>query len=1006
MPISNYIGGRTHFSLSRSIISPNDLVTNTATYEQYESMILTDYNSINALVKAFDEAKAKEIKVCIGASVRCVDDLSWRRAKRGEPKKKNNPFFEPKLIIKNDDGLKDLIELLTRANDDDHFYYEPQLDLSEILTVVSRGNLIMTSGDIFSLFSHQNYTEYLELITEHINASSFYCELVPVSTAYYERINELIALTAQQREDLNVIVSRPVLYREGEHEVRDTMYCIMNRNTTDELWGWKPQTDSLFVQSPKDFEISINKMIANLKLREVEHACDLVERAISCTNALPKQCEYEWHKLDVCLPHMSENSFKELAELAKEGWGKRLTTSTLGYLPPSDKISDYKERLKYELSVLKKMGFEDYFLLVRKIVHWSKEVGIEVGPARGSCAGSLVAYLIGITDVDPIRFGLIFERFINPSRIDLPDIDLDFMSSRREEVIQWLNKEYGKEYVACISNYGELGTASALRSVAKAHGMKEADIECSKQVPKEHGVSATLEESYEQVPAIQKFADENMKVFKEACLLQGTLRNYGQHAAGVIVAGEPIVNRAVVEKRAGGLCTNWDKRTVEDWGLIKLDVLGLSTLDMLSSARQYIKEATGKNIDYLELPLNDKKVLEAFGRGDTSAVFQFESFGMRKLLRDLATEEALTFESISAATALYRPGPMESGMMEDYVDVAKGFRSAQYIHPLLEECTKETNGILLYQEQIMEASRILAGFDMAEADHLRKVMGKKDPIKMASMRSEFVERCESHSGLNDTQATLIFDKIEKFAGYGFNKSHSVAYALISYFCQWVKVHHPAAFYAAALTILKEDKYPSIVRDANKNNVIILPPDINKSSHRFEIDYDEKRSMVTLFAPFDKVKGLSSKATECILKARGEVGQFESKEQFLSLVNKRSVNIRVQSNLDEIGAFASIDGGLDSLHPDRLKAQKTLLPGLVIENIKSDRIIDITACSSELALLLKEAKECCAETVDRKHPIPYAPKRAKLMIISDSPMYHDVERGRLRKVKDMVCLSTL
>lgn len=567
------------------------------------------------------------------------------------------------------------------------------------------------------------------------------------------------------------------------------------------------------------------------------------------------------------------------------------------------------------------------------------------------------------------------------------------------KVIQWLTEEYGSEYVACISNYGELGTASALRSVAKAHGLKESDIECSKQVPKDKGASASLEDSYEQVPAIQKFADENMEVFKEACALQGTLRNYGQHAAGVIVAGEAIKNRAVVEKRAGGLCTNWDKRTVEDWGLIKLDVLGLSTLDMLHHAKNYIKELTGEEIDFLQLRLDDEKVLESFGRGDTSAVFQFESQGMRKLLRDLATEKQLTFESISAATALYRPGPMESGMMEEYVDVAKGICEPEYIHPLLKDSTEETNGILLYQEQVMQASRILAGFSMAEADNLRKVMGKKSPEKMAALREEFVERCEEHSGLSESQATSIFDKIEKFAGYGFNKSHSAAYALISYFCQWVKTHHPAAFYASALTILKEEKYPGIVRDANAKGILIMPPDVNKSSDRFEIAYDAKRECTVLYTPFDKVKGLSGKATQSILEAREKAGEFRSKEEFLSVVNKRSVNKRVQESLTLIGAFAEIESEIPALHPDRLKDQKILLPGLVVENVKSDRIIELDGhVTGELVKILRDAKECCEETAGRPHPLPYSPKKSKMMVLTDAPTFHDVEKGKLTEGK--------
>ncbi|CDT53708.1 putative DNA polymerase III subunit alpha [Vibrio coralliirubri] len=1001
--IKNYIGGRTHFSLSQSILAPEELVTEASTYE-YESVTIADFNSINALVKAFRTAKEKDIKVCFGAAVKVVDDLTWRRAKRGEPRRKPNPFFMPKLIIKNDAGLKDVIELLSMANNEDHFYFEPQLSLEEVVEVVKRGNLIMTTGDIHSLFSHKNHTAILEYLGSHLDSSLIRYELIPVKTAYNDRVNDLIASVALDSDDTELIISRPTMYKKDDDKVRNTMCCILNRNTVEETWRLEPATSDMYVVQAYEFEAELKGMHERLLLRghDTNDIAAIISKGISGTNALSEFCSYEWHKLDICLPHMSDTPYKTLVNLTKDGWKERISKPTMGYMPPKEKLPEYVSRLKYELGVLHKMGFEDYFLLVHKVVNWSKDNGIEVGPARGSCAGSLVAFLMGITDVDPLRFGLIFERFINPSRIDLPDIDLDFMSSRRDEVINWLREEYGNDYVCGISNYGELGTSSSLRSVAKAHGLTESQIECSKQVPKVHGSSVSLEEAYEQVPAIQQFADEHMQIFKEACSLQGTFRNYGQHAAGIIVAGEPIKNRAVVERRAGGSCSNWDKRTVEDWGLIKLDILGLSTLDMLKLGKEYVKEATGQEIDYLNLPLDDKKVLESFGKGDTIATFQFEGGNARKLLKQAGSEEMLSFEDIAAISALNRPGPLETGMTEMWVDIKRGYCEPDYPIPSLEPVLEETYGQMVYQEQTMKVAQTVAGFSMAEADSLRKAIGKKDMAAMSKIRESFINGAtEGENPISEHQAVKVWGDIEANASYQFNKSHAIAYTLISYWTQWLKVQHPAAFYASALTILKEEKYPGIVRDANSKGILIMPPDVNKSSGRFEISYDAAREKTVLYTPFDKVKGLSGKALESIKEAKVKAGgKFESVEEFLSLVNKRSVNKRIQANLDEIGAFASLDESQQpAMHPERLKAQKVLLPGLVVENLKSDRNIKLGKEDGALLVeVLKEARTCCEETAGRSHPKPYLPKRAKFVVVTDAPTWTEVEKGQMTEGK--------
>ncbi|ENK7341528.1 DNA polymerase III subunit alpha, partial [Acinetobacter baumannii] len=455
---------------------------------------------------------------------------------------------------------------------------------------------------------------------------------------------------------------------------------------------------------------------------------------------LVDKCQYIFEKQPVSLPKLSTDEFKTLCAKCLEGWKKRFSKEILGYKPTKAELDTvYKSRLGYELSILKKMGFESYFLLVEDLVMWSKNNGVIVGPGRGSVGGSLVAYLLGITDVDPIRFGLIFERFINPERLDLPDADLDFASSGRYKVIDYLVEKYGEDYVAGISNYSTLASASALRDTGRISGLNNMQLSATKLVLKEHGTSLDLNTSADAVPELDKFRNEHPVIWKHATKLAGTMKSFGQHAAGIVVAGEPIVNRAVLETRGKSPVVNWDKRVVEDWGLIKMDLLGLATLDVLNIACDYVKERHGIELDLLKIPLDDEKTMQALGRGETVGVFQLESSGMQQLLKNISNGGAVTFDDICAVTALYRPGPMDSGMLDDYVDLRKGLKEVTYAHEVLEPVLSDTYGVVVYQEQTMALARKLAGFSMAESDHLRKAIGKKDLKKMAELKPKFID---------------------------------------------------------------------------------------------------------------------------------------------------------------------------------------------------------------------------------------------------------------------------
>jgi DNA polymerase-3 subunit alpha len=531
-------------------------------------------------------------------------------------------------------------------------------------------------------------------------------------------------------------------------------------------------------------------------------------------------------------------------------------------------------------------------------------------------------------------------------------------------------------------------------------------VSCSKQVPKEHGSSKSLQEAAEEVAAIKIFSDKHPEVWKDACNLQGIFNIYGQHAAGVVVAGKPIVDHAVVETRKGGVLCNWDKSCVEDFGLVKLDVLGLSNLDVLKLAQNYIKERHGVVVDYEDVPLDDSEILKAFGEGKTNAIFQFESGGMKSLLKSIADFEPQSFNDLCAVPALYRPGPMDAGLLDQYVNVKQGNVSIEYPHSICEPALSETYGVMVFQEQVMQIARDLSGFSMSEADILRKAIGKKDAKLMATMGEKFVEGAQA-SGMSEYAAEALWEDILGFAAYSFNKSHSVAYSVISYLTMWLKIKYPAEFFAASMTVLQEEKLPGLVRDCSRAGILIVPPDINLSTDRFEIGFDKARDCQTLVIPFQRLKGLSQKANAAISDARAkrlkEKGCefFESKQEFLDYVAKRVCNIRVQNALDLVGAFAAIESQTPAMHPDRVKDQKILLPNLIAEDVKADRDIDLSPfIKKQLLGIAIEADSCCPtyKSMTVVKPAFSAKSSPKFMVITDAPNYGEQESGVMLKGK--------
>lgn len=728
---------RSDFSLGDSLLQLDKLVDKVKSLG-YESLALVDTNSVHAMPDFSARCKKAGIKPIVAVTLRVHDDATYRKEARSDGPK-NSPSVRLKVYVKDERGMRWLFHTLSKAMSPERFYYHGRVAWEDFQ---SAEGIAVATGDFFGLFSHENYYGCLTRLVHMVGQDNVYAELCPVDTPLFDTMNHR-AIQACVDLGLTPLVTFPALYAErGDADSLDVLRTIIDNDKVSDPWRPKQFVKDFYLQEPAHILDRVKQAAARQIKFNANKNVRVWADGIKAAQDLVDSVSYIFEKMPISLPVMATDEFSAVAQECKKGWVRRFSAPVLGHKPDLSNPavqSAYLTRLRFELDVLKRMGFSGYFLLAQDIVQWSKTSGIIVGPGRGSVGGSLVAYLMGITDVDPIRFGLLFERFINPDRIDLPDADLDFMSSRRHEVIEYLQKKYGEDKVGGISNYSSMASGSAARDVGRVFGLTNLELSPIKLVPKEHGQPVTLSEASDKVPEIELFAARYPGVWKHALVLEGGMRSLGQHAAGVVVASEPLINRAVVETRSSSAVVCWDKRTVEDFGLVKLDILGLSTLDVLFIAAGYVKDRHGVEVDYLKLPLEEDDIMDAFGRGETTGVFQFESGGMRRLLKDLAKGGRLTFEDITAATALYRPGPMDSGLLDDYVAIKQGIRTPSYDHPCLEDVLSDTYGVVIYQEQTMALSRTLCGFTATEADNLRRAIGKKDLKKMAEMKPRFVE---------------------------------------------------------------------------------------------------------------------------------------------------------------------------------------------------------------------------------------------------------------------------
>lgn len=986
------LAARTDFSLGESLITASDL-TKIADEVGTDVVGVTDTMTVSSLIEATKTLKKAKKRMLCGVRIRVIMQ---------EGKEEEACYL--KLYPVNGAGIQSIYRLLSRSFLSDRFYYVPRVTWGDIEQLIEDDCLAISSGDAESVIQREDMREALADLAKRKRFCARFYELVASDTPYYSRQNKLAMDFGATNPEWEPLTVMPTLWVGDTSTTYSIAASIIEKRPYEDYLRPAPVYAPM---SLRDFSAQVAKAAQAVVARYPAAHTAPFGKGLKNTAELVKVCAYEWSKQEPSLPVIAKDPDAALKDMCMKGFRERFAGPVFGHRPTAQEMAqDYVPRLQFELDTLQRLGFAQYFLLVSDLVRWSKENGIFVGPGRGSVGGSLIAYLIGITDVDPVRFKLLFERFINPDRLDLPDADLDFMSTRRHEVIAYLERRWGKENVAGIVNYNTLGARSAIRDVGRICNLPNDVMGVTKFISDHHGISETLEQAHDVSFEVQEFAKNYRKVWDHALILEGKMRAYGTHAAGVVVAGEPLTNRAVVEERGSGndraRSINWDKRVSEEQGLIKLDVLGLSTLDMFDQAARHIWKRHSKRLDLISIPLDDPETLKIFNEGKTAGIFQFEGGSVRRLLKEMAKSKMVDFEDLVALNALNRPGPLDAGLAESYIKRRAGQEPVTYPHPVLEPILKDTFGVMAYQEQIMQITRALSGFTPGEADGVRKAIGKKDQAKMAEYLDKFVDGAVNISGMARADAERLWSDIEGFAAYSFNRSHAVEYTLISYQAAWLKANYPVEFYCAQMGTTNDDKLAQLVKKAAEDGIRVIPPDINVSTNQFEPLND-----TIIASPLNAVMNVSDKGVQAIIAERNSTeptiietstgrgkskvvtqtsfgpGRFVSLEDFEARVPARAINSRARENLIRVGAFARIiPGSRPSTCPTRQKDQIELMPALADQGVSADRAIDIDDVSAPSLIDLEE--RMMAELGTSAVP-SYLGKNPKIMMIFDAPL---------------------
>ncbi|MCF8054315.1 MAG: DNA polymerase III subunit alpha [Deltaproteobacteria bacterium] len=876
----------TEFSLLDGCIRIPDLIKKAKDWKM-PAVAITDHGNMFGALEFYKKAKDAGIKPIIGCELYLAP---------GSRLDKEEKIFPSHLTVlaRNEEGYKNLMALSSLAYLEGH-HYRPRVDMA--LLEKHAGGLICLSGCLKGIIpsyiatgNHEKALKKIEEFKGIFGEQNFFLEIMENNSKEQKLVNAGLIAIAQQT-GLGLVATNDCHYLEpADREAQDVMMCIQTGKTIQDDDRMKFTVETLHFRSPDE-------------MHELFSYCP---QAIENTLLIAERCNLEIPLGNSCLPHfkadMSENEANSLLkEMVNQGFQRK--KETLMGSNPSASLSVYEKRLEDETEIIKSIGFAGYFLIVADFVNYAHQNGIPVGPGRGSAAGALVAYCLGITAIDPIKYNLLFERFLNPARKTMPDIDIDFCPERREEIIAYVTNKYGKEHVAQIITFGTLGARAAIRDVGRVLGMPYSDVDAiAKLMPQR--LKITIGEAIKEEPRLREMAKKEANVerlLRIAQAVEGLSRHSSIHAAGVVISDLPLMERVPLYKnpKDNSVATQYPMLDIESVGLLKFDFLGLKTLTLIKDTVALISINNDIPINIDMLPLNDKRTFELLQSGDTEGIFQLESEGMRKLFIDAKPDR---FEDIIALIALYRPGPMD--MIPDFLKRKQGIQKIEYIVPELEEILQETYGVMLYQEQVMQIASTIGGFSLTEADNLRRLMSKKDTEKMNKQRPMFIKGAIA-KGIPEAKATNIWEQMQKFAEYGFNKSHSAAYAMISFQTAYLKTHHPLEFAASLLSSEKNnrDKIVKYINYYRSKGTNILPPDVNESQTNFSVSGGNIRFGLSA------VKNVGGGVVEVIIKTREKSGKFADFFDFANRVDGKKINKKVIESLIKAGAF-------DSLEPNR------------------------------------------------------------------------------------------
>ena len=858
-----------------------------------KAVAVTDHGNMFGTVSFYQEAKKHGIKPIIGFE-------AYVAGEKGRTDKSQRIGNHLVLLAMNEIGYRNLRYMSTKAFTEG-FYYDPRVD-KQLLRESNEGIIALTAcmaGAVPKAIRRGDMDEARRETRElkEIFGDRLYLEVQ--SNALKEQVPVNHGLCELSR-DLGVplVATADSHYaRREDAKAHEVLMAIAQGKTIDDPKRMKHDTEELFIKAPGEMYGALEGTTG--VGREWQEA-------VFNSQAIAARCNVELNLKDKHLPKFQvpdgETLDSFIQKRAREGLDQRFRE-----IPYPISQDLYRERLERELGVILTMGFSGYFLIVQDFINWAKRNGIPVGPGRGSGAGSLVAYALRVTDIDPLPYNLLFERFLNPERVSMPDFDVDFCQDRRGEVIDYVTEKYGRDNVAQIITYGALSAKSAIKDVARVMNIPFAEVnELTRNIPNLiDGHPATIEKALEAEPKLRQIQEQKpvyKQIIEYARALEGLTRSTGMHAAGVVIGEKPLWEYVPLCKGQNGeLVTQFAKDEVELAGLVKFDFLGLKTLTVISDAVKQINRRlpAEQQVDINLLKLDDRKAYELVSRGDTGGIFQMESSGFTEMVKKLKPS---VFEDVIAAGALYRPGPLDSGMVDVFINRKHGRERVSYPHPMLEPILKDTYGVIVYQEQVMQIAQVLAGYSLGRADLLRRAMGKKKAEVMAQERGGFVEGCRA-KGLNDKLANEIFDLMEKFADYGFNKSHSAAYGLITYQTAWLKAHYPVEFTAALLTSEKDntDKVVAHIAESRAAGITVLSPDVNESDLAFGVAPDAKKPGKYLIRfGLGAIKGVGENAIDAVLAARSK--PFRGIFDFCQRIDTRKINKKVLEALVCAGAF--------------------------------------------------------------------------------------------------------